>query len=73
MNRTNARFLTLLLLAARRPAGGGAHIDPGLWGDADFFRGGVLETAKNGSGPYLFHFFIIRPQSFCGKGPGPRP
>ena len=40
MNRIKARFLTLLLLAARLPAGGCAQNDPGLWGDADFFRGG---------------------------------
>ena len=34
MNRIKARFLTLLLLAARLPAGGCAQNDPGLWGDA---------------------------------------
>ena len=28
---------------------------------------GVLVTAKKGSGPYLIHVFIIRPQSFVGK------
>lgn len=58
-------FLALLLLITAIPAGGCTQ-DTSLYGDAEWFCGGSsLVTAKDGSGPYLFHVFynVVNPSA----------